>query len=203
MRRLFVALSLIAVLPTAAPVLAQGWPDETATLAGGRVTLGGDVTATVAPEDVGHFNATDYGRSALQLVRLGFTADLRPTDRVTFIAELRAEGDTSGGRWSAIPAALYVRVRPWKDLPIDIQAGRIPPVFGVAGRRVYAADNVLIGYPLAWQYLTVLRPDAVPSNANELLYARSAGWAPGYSVGSDGYAHGIPLTTAFRYDSGA
>jgi hypothetical protein len=95
-----------------------------------------------------------------------------------------------------------VRVRPWKNKPIDIQAGRIPPVFGAAGRRLYASDNVLIGYPLAWQYLTVLRTDAVPSNADQLLGARSAGWQPSYSVGASGYARGVPLTTAFRYDTG-
>ena len=97
---------------------------------------------------------------------------------------------------------LYVRVRPWRDRPFDIQAGRIPPVFGVAGRHIYASDNVLIGMPLAWQYLTVLRADAVPANADELIYARSYGWQPGYSVGDDGYARGVPLATAFRYDTG-
>ena len=181
---------------------AQGWPEQTATLFDGRVTLGGEATATVAPEDNGHFTYTDYERSSLQLVRLGIAAAIRPIDRLTFVVDLRAEGDTSGGDWSAIPVALYVRVRPWRDRPFDIQAGRIPPVFGVAGRHIYASDNVLIGTPLAWQYLTVLRADAVPANADELIYARSYGWQPGYSVGDDGYARGVPLATAFRYDTG-
>ncbi len=75
-------------------------------------------------------------------------------------------------------------------------------MFGAAGRRIYANDNVLIGYPLAWQYLTVLRSDAVPSSADELIYARAAGWRAWYSVGTPGYARGVPLTTAFRYDTG-
>jgi hypothetical protein len=184
------------------PAAAQGWPDDTGSLAGGRVTFGGEVTATVAPDDRGRFNYTDYERSALRLVRLGFTAAVRPVDRVALIAEVRAEGDTGGGAWSAIPTALYVRVRPWRDFPFDLQAGRIPPVFGVAGRHVYATDNVLIGYPLAWQYLTVLRANALPASADELLYARRSGWKPGYSVGADGYARGVPLATAFRYDTG-
>ena len=96
----------------------------------------------------------------------------------------------------------WLATRPWKDRAIDIQAGRIPPVFGAAGRRLYANDNVLIGYPLAWQYLTVLRTDAVPANADQLLGARSVGWRPWYSVGTPGYARGVPLTTAFRYDTG-
>ena len=167
------------------------------------MTIGGEVTATVAPDDDGRFNTTDYDRSALQLLRFGVTAAFRPLERVTFIAELRAEGDTAGGDWTALPSAAYVRVRPWKDVPFDVQAGRIPPVFGAAGRRIYASDNVLIGYPLAWQYLTVLRSDAVPWNGNELIYARDVqGGETNYTVGAEGYAHGVPLATAFRYDTG-
>ena len=75
------------------------------------------------------------------------TASFRPVERIALVTELRAEGDTNGGPWTALPFAAYVRVRPWKDRPFDIQAGRIPPVFGAAGRRIYANDNVLIGYP--------------------------------------------------------
>ncbi len=195
--------ALLAGLLLLRPSLAapQAWPEGPVSLAGGRVVLGGEATATVAPEDAGHFNHTDYERSALQLLRLGLTASARPTDRITLVAELRAEGDTAGGDWTALPFAAYVRLRPWKDRPFDIQAGRIPPVFGAAGRRIYAADNVLIGYPLAWQYLTVLRSDAAPANADELIAARGHGWKPWYSVGST-YGRGVPLTTAFRYDTG-
>ena len=40
----------------------------------------------------------------------------------------------------------------------DIQVGRVPPTFGAFARRTYATDNPLIGYPLAYQYLTSLRP---------------------------------------------
>lgn len=201
MSRLLVAL-LLLLTAARTNAVAQGWPEGTASFAGGRVTFGGEFTATVSPDDEGRFNFTDYERSALQLVRFGVTISVRPIDQVTFVTELRAEGATSGGAWSAIPSAAYVRVRPWRNHPIDIQAGIIPPVFGVAGRRLYATDNVLIGYPLAWQYLTVLRADAVPANANELVYARSYGWQPGYSVGTDSYARGVPLATAFRYDTG-
>jgi hypothetical protein len=200
--RLIGPLALIAVTLVPSGLGAQILPQETVSLAGGRVTLGGEFTATVAPDDEGQFNDTDYDRSALQLLRLGVTATFRPISRVTFLTELRAEGDTAGGEWTTLASAAYVRVRPWKDRAIDIQAGRIPPVFGAAGRRLYASDNVLIGYPLAWQYLTVLRTDAVPANADQLLGARTAGGRPWYSVGAPGYALGVPLTTAFRYDTG-
>ncbi len=195
-----VTLALALMCPVVAS--AQWLPQETVSLAGGRLTLGGEVSATVAPDDEGQFNYTDYERSALQLLRFGVTASFRPVERIALVTELRAEGDTNGGPWTALPFAAYVRVRPWKDRPFDIQAGRIPPVFGAAGRRIYANDNVLIGYPLAWQYLTVLRSDAVPSSADELIYARSAGWRAQYSVGTPGYARGVPLATAFRYDTG-
>jgi hypothetical protein len=198
--RVLTALLLAVSLSTTAR--AQNWTSETPTLAGGRITLGGELTVTASPDDEGRFNYTDYERNALQMIRVALTAAVHPVERVTLVTELRAEGDTSGGQWTATPYALYVRVRPWRDRPIDIQAGRIPPVFGVAGRRAYANDNVLIGYPLIWQYLTILRPDAVPANADELIYARDAGWRSWYSVGAGNYAPGVPLATAFRYDTG-
>ena len=43
--------------------------------------------------------------------------------------------------------------------------------FGAFARRTYANDNPLIGYPLAYQYLTSLRPDAVPATADALAFA--------------------------------
>ena len=58
----------------------------------------------------------------------------------------------------------------------DIQVGRVPPTFGAFARRTYASDNPLIGYPLAYQYLTSMRADALPANADELLRMRGRGW---------------------------
>ena len=45
-----------------------------------------------------------------------------------------------------------------------VQAGRIPPVVGAFARRAYGRDNLVIGLPLAYQYLTSLRPDALPAD---------------------------------------
>jgi hypothetical protein len=201
LNRLLPAL-LSAALWVPGTAAAQNWPQDTPSFADGRVTLGGECTITASPDDDGQFNYTDYERNALQLVRVSLTAAVRPIERVTLVTELRAEGDTAGGAWTATPFALYVRVRPWRERPIDIQAGRIPPVFGVGGRRAYANDNVLIGYPLTWQYLTTLRPDAVPSTADELIYARNAAWQSSYRGGAGNYRRGVPLATAFRYDTG-
>ena len=91
-------------------------------------------------------------------MRVGVTADLRLTDRVSLLTDVRTE---NGDRVK--PYALYVRVRPWRDRAFDIQAGRIPPTFGAFSRRDYGAGNLLIGYPLAYQYLTAVRPYAVPA----------------------------------------
>ena len=98
--------------------------------------------------------------------------------------------------------ALYVRLRPWKDKAFDIQAGRIPPTFGAFARRTYANDNLLIGYPLAYQYLTSLRPDAVPANADELLADARARLAVDFSLGNPRPIAGVPLDSAFRWDTG-
>ena len=95
--RPLLALPIVLVLGLCSRLEAQGWPEQTATLFDGRVTLGGEATATVAPEDNGHFTYTDYERSSLQLVRLGVAAAIRPIEQLTFVVDLRAEGDTSGG----------------------------------------------------------------------------------------------------------
>jgi hypothetical protein len=98
---------------------------------------------------------------------------------------------------------LYLRIRPWTARDLDIQVGRVPPTFGAFARRTYPSDNPLIGYPLAYQYLTSLRPDALPSSADELLRKRSLGWLVRYSLGDQTAAPGVPLVTAFRWDTGA
>ena len=84
----------------------------------------------------------------------------------------------------------------------DIQAGRVPPTFGAFARRIYASDNPLIGYPLAYQYLTSLRADALPVNADELLAMRGRGWLSSYSIGNPMPANGLPLASGFRWDTG-
>jgi hypothetical protein len=135
-------------------------------------------------------------------VRLGVTTSVRANEHLSFLAEVRAEGDTGAGAWSGEPYALLVRVRPWLNRSFELQAGRIPPAFGGFLRRSYGRHNPLIGYPLAYQYLTTLRADALPRHADDLLERRGTGWYTGYNVGSAGWTHGVPLISAFRYDTG-
>ena len=191
---------VVLVLCAARAAGAQELPSGPVSLGGGRVVIGTDVSISMTPQDDtdgAWFNYTDYEHNALRLFRVGVNADVRLTDQISVLTEVRSEnGD------GLKPYALYVRIRPWRSRPIDIQAGRIPPTFGAFARREYGAGNPLIGYPLAYQYLTAVRPDAVPASADDVLRMRSRGWRPSYPIGSLEVATGMPLITAFRWDTG-
>jgi hypothetical protein len=175
----------------------QALPSEPVTMAGGRVVLGADAAVSVSPDDPGFFNYSDYEHNTLREVRLGVTASVRATDRLSFLGEMRTEN------FGALrPFAFYARITPVPGRRLDVQVGRIPPTFGAFTRRAYGRDNPLIGYPLAYQYLTSLRPDAVPATADELLRMRGRGWLTEFSVGNPQAARGLPLVTAFRWDTG-
>ncbi|HEX2443694.1 MAG TPA: hypothetical protein VHJ77_07080 [Vicinamibacterales bacterium] len=189
-----------AILLGASPVLvwAQDLPSGPISLGDGRVVLGTDVAVTIGERDeVGWFNYTDYEYNALRMFRMSLSGEWRIASPLALVGELRTE---NMGHVS--PYALYLRVRPWRNREIDIQAGRIPPVFGAFGRRAYSNDNPLIGYPLAYQYLTSLRADALPGTADDLLRMRARGWQTNYPLGSATFAPGVPLVTAFRWDTG-
>ena len=197
-------LTLLFFLGAAGLAAAQVLPSEPIALADGRVTVSGDVSAGYACQlgngcggDVGFFNYTDYDHSALRLFRLDLTAAIKAGPHFTLLGEIRSEN-----LGAVRPYALYLRIRPWTAKDFDIQVGRVPPTFGAFARRTYANDNPLIGYPLAYQYLTSLRPDALPANADELLRKRSLGWLLRYSLGNPGFDRGVPLVSAFRWDTG-
>jgi hypothetical protein len=160
-------------------------------------TLGGEATATLAADDRGFFNYTDYDRSALRLVRLSLAGEARLGSHLALLGELRSENLERPHAY-----ALYARWRPWTARAFDVQAGIIPPVFGSFPRRRYGTDNPLIGYPLAYQYLTSWRPDSVPATADDLLRYRGDGWLVRYPVGDPEFDAGMPLVSAFRWDTG-
>jgi hypothetical protein len=176
---------------------AQTLPSEPIALAGGRVTIGGDLSAAYGSDDPGFFNYTDYDHSALRLLRIDLSAAVKMSPHFTLLGEVRTE---NLGRVQ--PYAFYLRIRPWTARDFDIQVGRVPPTFGAFTRRTYASDNPLIGYPLGYQYLTTLRPDALAANADELLNKRSRGWRLRYSIGDPNPDRGVPLVSAFRWDTG-
>jgi hypothetical protein len=197
------ALVAAIVLSCAAPpACAQDWPTGTLHAFDRRLTVGGEVLVTIAPDDRGRFNATSYDRNALRLIRLGLVTAFRAGERVSAVLEMRAEGDAGDGNWGVAPYAAYVSLRPTGGRALELQAGRIAPAFGGFTRRAYGTENFLVGYPLAYQYLTSLRHDAIPRSADELLLMRAHGAYVGYGAGRAAYAPGVPMATVFRYDTG-
>ena len=124
-----------------------------------HVRLSGEASAsmsTKSAEEEGWFNYSDYEYSTVRSLRLSLVGEVTLAQRLAVITEIRTlQFDVPEAY------ALYVRVRPWLSHALDIHAGRIPPTFGAFPRRLYAADNPLIGMPLAFQYLTSNRADAL------------------------------------------
>jgi hypothetical protein len=191
-------LLALAAAAMAGEARAQLLPSSPLVLGDGRLVLGGDVTMTVGERDeIGWFNYTDYERNALRLFRLSVAGEWRLWPQMAVLAEVRSE-NAEDVRLSAA----YARLRPWRAWPVDVQVGRIPPTFGSFGRRVYGSGNPLIGYPLAYQYLTSLRADALPATPDDLLRMRARGWQSSFPLGSPTAAPGLPVASAFRWDTG-
>lgn len=187
----------VAAGSVATAAAAQTLPSEPLSFADGRVVMGAEVAATIAPEDTGFFNYSAYEHSALRELRIAVGTNVRVNERVSILADVRSE---NFDRLAAF--ALYARVRPMPGRRLDIQIGRIPPVFGRFARQAYGRQNPLIGVPLAYQYLTSLRADAVPVDADELLRMRGRGWLSRFSVGNTEAAAGVPLVSFTHWDTG-
>lgn len=197
-RAAYRALLLLSFAAAAGPASAQPLPEGPIRALDGKVVVSGEVIATAGnSDDIAYFNYTDYEHNALRMVRLGVSGVYRPATWFAAVGELRSEDFGH-----PTPYAAYVRVRPWRNRALDIQAGRIPPTFGAFGRRVYGTGNPVIGYPLAYQYLTSLRTDAIPSVADDVLRMRARGWRSSFPIGSSVPGPGVPLVSAFRWDTG-
>jgi hypothetical protein len=189
-----------AALP--APVAAQTVPSQPVTVAGGRLTFSGDASVAVAPRDYDYFNYAAGAYDLLRTARFDGLVSFRAGSHVTLLGDVRVLGSVGDAQWEVDPHALFVRVRPWSNRALDIQAGLIPPVFGAFNARTYGPDNPLIGFPLTYQLLTSLRADAIPASADELLAMRGKGWLVQYSVGDPAADHGVPLTDGLQYPAG-
>lgn len=196
MRSLICGALLLAALP--APGSAQ--PSE-GTLhhdVRQRVTFGGEISAIVAPEDHdAWFNYTDYEEDALRMARVRLFGEWHAAERVSVVGELRVEN-----RLDVAASALYVRWQPSAAAPFHIQAGRIPPLVGAFARRAYGRDNAVIGLPLAYQYLTSLRAEALPFSIDDVLTMRARGWLATYPVGEYESGPGVALLSASHWDTG-
>ena len=172
-------------------------PEEPISLAGGHLVFGAEATATFAPEDPGFFNYTSYEFSALRNLRLGVSAEIRANDRVQVLGEVRLDQGRCSRRTDCSCACGRLPARRF-----DIQAGRIPPTFGAMSRTAYGSSNILIGQPLAYQYLTSIRPDALPATTDDLLRMRGRGWLSNFPVGNLAAGPGLPLVNTSRWDTG-
>ncbi|MFB3855588.1 MAG: hypothetical protein ACE148_17450 [Vicinamibacterales bacterium] len=196
---------LALVLAPAGPLAAQWMPSGPLTLGGGSVVIGAEASVSVSvPEDQQYFNNSTDSYSLLRLVRLDVSAEWKVTSNVALVGDLRVLGgiDPEAGGWKVRPHAAFVRVRPWPGRMLAVQAGIIPPVFGSFSRRAYAAGNPLVGIPLAYHYLTSLRPDSLPASADEVLARRGRGWRVRHSIGSREFDNGVPVVDGLRYPTG-
>ncbi|MFO7301919.1 MAG: hypothetical protein DIU54_005805 [Acidobacteriota bacterium] len=160
--------------------------------------VGAEITALVGPSDhQAYFNYTGYETNALRTSRIRLFGEWRVAPIASVVGELRLEGASN----LDLPA-LYLRLQPAAGVPLSIQAGRIPPLVGAFPRRAYGRDNAVVGLPLMYQYLTSLRPDALPLSIDDVLAMRGRGWSPGYPIGGSGAGPGVPLVDVSRWDSG-
>jgi hypothetical protein len=182
----------------AAPAAAQS-ADRPYPASSGPVSVGGDFTTTLSPPDHdAFFNYTNYDQNSLRGAQLRLVGEWRIAASLSFLGELRA--DNGAGVQAA---AWYLRWHPSRTHALDIQVGRIPPVIGLFARQPYGRDNLQIGAPLAYQYLLSLRPDALPSTADDLIRMRGRGWEPSFPVGATNVAPGMPTISASKWDTGA
>lgn len=150
----------------------------------------------MAPADQGYFNTADYEHHTLRLFRLSLSAEARVGRRAALLVEAVSENMQARFR------ALYLRLTPWPERALGLQVGLVPPVFGAFPRRAYGEEGPLIGFPLAYQYLTTMRPDAVPYGADDLLGVRGRGWYVPYPTGLYPPGAGLPLVSGTRWDTG-
>src|SRR5918996_3882593 len=115
MKRLVLFVAAVGVAAgSAAAQTSPALPSEPISLGDGRVVIGGDVAASIAPEDLGFFNYTSYEVTTLRQLRLAVNGLFRLTDRISVLGELRSDN-----LHEVAPFALYARVRPFPGRRID------------------------------------------------------------------------------------
>lgn len=191
-------LVLLTFLAAVSPAWAQSADPESAPPPPPRVSVGGEITATYGSDDPGFFNYATYDYSPFRNTRVVLDASAAPFRRVDVLAQVRVDGTSY-----AQVSALYLRVRPWLGRMVDVQAGRIPPTFGLLGRAGYGGQEPFVGRPLAYGYLTSLRVDALPATVSQLLVMRGRGWLSSFPLGNTTPDRGLPLIDSDRWDTGA
>ena len=190
------SLGLVMAALSAVPALAQ--ETQTTYATDRRIAIAFEAAAVASRrDDLAFFNFTDYEHNALRIARVRLMAEWRVASPLSFVGEVRTEN----GDGVDVPA-LYLRWRPWAGHAVAVQAGRVPPLIGAFPRRAYGRANLVIGWPLAYQYLVSLRPDALPATVDDLLRMRGRGWQPSFPIGSQALRPGLSLINASHWDTG-
>jgi hypothetical protein len=217
-------LALIGVLMPAAAAHADFLPSRPISMWNDRIVISGDAAVTIGQADHGYFNSLDYYHDALNLARFGLAIEFKANEHIAVLGQVidqvALRSGSSQDAWSdeetqpiwppfetnrhiVRPYALFVRVRPFLDKPITVQAGRIPPVFGAyVTQDYYGPSQPLISLPLAYHYPTTLRPDSVVRSSAALARWRGGGWRVRYRTGSENWGQGVPMVNALRWDTG-
>ena len=155
---------------------------------------------SAGPTTIAFFNYTDYEHNALRIARLRLFGEWRVIARRCLRRRRGADRErrrrsrcrrctSAGGRGPR--ATSYV------------QAGRIPPVIGAFPRAAPTdATTSVIGVPLAYQYLTSLRPDALPAIDGRPAADARPGLAAELSDRLADGRTGLPLVSAAQWDTG-
>src|SRR5688572_14697101 len=193
---MIVRVLALAVAVVSLPAVSSAGQDPPPPRSTGLI-WGAELAASVSRrDDDAFFNYTDYEHSTLRQVRLRLMLQTRLPARWDVLGEIRVENDL------LTAPALFVRWQPWASRPFHAQAGRLPLTIGAFARRAYGSDNLLVGVPLVYQYLTSLRPDALPQTPDDVLRMRARGWRPSYPLGSTGFTPGLPIVAYSRGDTG-
>jgi len=173
-----------AALLSPPPAGAQILPDRPVVWFGGRVLIGGSVSAAAATtENDTWFNTGSYREDTMRLIAVSFTSSVALHSRVGLEADLRVAGEPDGSHWYFRPRTLVVKLQPFSATGFAVAAGLMQAAFGTASARTYGRDNLLIGRPLIYQFAAPIRGDAIPRNAPELLANRGLGAEAYYSIG--------------------
>ena len=162
-----------------------------------RWFYGAEIVLNASPHDIGYFNEATYATNTLRLFRLNGQMEFLLSRGLSVHFDIRSDNLES-----PIASGLYARFRPWEERAFALQIGRVPPVIGGFPRRRYNSDNPLIGYPLAYQYPTLVRSDAAVGTAAELARFRGFGAKLDYPLGEQELESGLPMMDAFRWDTG-
>jgi hypothetical protein len=194
--RLVRAAGCAAALLLAREVSAQTLPSEPLTFGGGRIVVSGDAAVSVAPEDEGFFNYSDYEQTTLRQVRFGMAASVRVSDRYPCSASCvpRTSSTSRPSRCTPDPTASQPPVRR-ADRPDSTDLRQLLAAYLRARQSAHRLPDRL---PVP----DVAAPDSVPADLDELVRMRGRGWLSSFSWAIPTRTGACRSASAFTWDTG-